>query len=152
MRTRRSDPRKAWRAGSALGLALITLVSGCGYVASGTWDDEDENWERAFGVELPEDVNLVHSQYWRGAHFTYECCWYFEIAPNAEFERELTEKGGLELHESWPELGAGAPAWFKPATSSRDFEIWGPPDHEPSEFRVYVERETRRIFLHDSQL
>ncbi len=135
-----------------LALFLLTLVPGCGYVASGTWDDDDENWERAFGTELPEDVELVHSQYWRGAHFTYECCYYFEIAPNPELEREPTENGGLELHESWPDLQADAPAWFTPARSGRDFEIWGHPNSESSELRVYIERETRRIFLHDSQL
>lgn len=146
----RSKPRRIGALG--LTLSLLTFVSSCGYVASGTWDDEDENWERAFGAELPDGVELVHSHFWRGAHFTYEAVYYFELAPNADFERELTQSGEYELHSSWGDPEPVAPSWFSSATSVDDFEIWAPIGAEFDGSRVYIERETRRIFLHDSQL
>lgn len=131
---------------------LLLLVASCGYGASGTWNDEDENWERAFGAELPDGVELVHSHFWRGAHFTHEAVYYFELAPNAEFERELTRSGEYELHFSWSDSEPVAPSWFSPAVAVDDFEIWVPVGAEFDGSRVYIERETRRIFLHDSQL
>ena len=38
-----------------LGCALI-LAAGCGYVKSGTWEDDPSNWKRVFGYGKPTDV------------------------------------------------------------------------------------------------
>ena len=47
-------------------LLVAALVSAsCGYARSGRWDDQPENWYRAFQTTKPADVVIVHSRYWR---------------------------------------------------------------------------------------
>jgi len=64
-------------------LLVVCCTAGCGYFASGTWDDDSKNWTRAFDTSKPPDVVVVHSRYSRFPHWTYEFEYYFHIAPNA---------------------------------------------------------------------
>jgi hypothetical protein len=57
-----------WRSW-CLGWSLV-LVTGCGYLKSGTWEDDPANWERAFRSAKPEDVAVVHSRCWRSPHWS----------------------------------------------------------------------------------
>ena len=60
-------------------IILLATLTSCGFLYSGTWEDEDENWERAYGVALPDSLTLTHSWYWRSPHFTMEYAFYFEL-------------------------------------------------------------------------
>jgi hypothetical protein len=67
-----------------LGLAAcLVLAAGCGYLKSGTWEDDPANWKRAFKSSKPDDVVVTHSRYWRAPHWSYEAGYVFEIAANA---------------------------------------------------------------------
>ena len=66
----------------ALSLPVAIVIAGCGYFMAGTWEDDPGNWGRAFESTKPPDVAVVHSKYWRSAHWTYEFEYFFEIAPN----------------------------------------------------------------------
>ncbi len=139
--------------GSRAAIALAVLASGCGYAASGTWDDDPDNWSRAYGSETPEGVEVVHSRYVRMPHFTYECAFHFEIAPNADFEREIfaaSELTELDERASMYTLG-DEPSWFTPGKRS-DYEIWTFADDPHGDFRLFIDRESRTLFVADGQL
>lgn len=135
-------------------LFLLTLV-GCGYVQSGTWEDDPQNWERAFHSTRPDDVEVVHSLYHRAAHWSYEFEYYFEIAANAALREQLFTENELVRLEGEDAVrrkrGLGdAPPWFAPKPAA-GYELWVYADRSGS-FLVLVDRETGALFLTDSQV
>ena len=68
-------------------LGLVISIGGCG--SSGTWDDDPQNWNRAFQSSKPKDVKLIHSRYWRSAHWSYEFEYLFEVEKNNKFREQL---------------------------------------------------------------
>lgn len=56
---------------------------------AGTWEDDPGNWSRAFQSTKPPEVAVVHSKYWRSAHWTSEFEYFFEIAPNPQLKAQL---------------------------------------------------------------
>lgn len=138
-------------------LWLVLNCAGCGYVASGTWEDDAENWSRVFGFEQPPGVVLVHSKYWRAPHWTYEAGWFLQIAPNADFERrlfelnELVELQGAEAAAALSNTVGTEPAWFTPL-SDEQYSVWIYATEPKGNFMVAIERETRTLFLSDGQM
>ena len=136
-------------------MLLLLNVSGCGYFSSGTWTDDPDNWERAFQLQKPEDVVVVHSQYWRSPHFTYEYRYFFEIAANEELEQQLFTENDLILWdnvESWDvaDVFYEAPDWFV-TKSLENYEVYQYQDEVNCNLLVFVERESRTIYLADYQ-
>jgi hypothetical protein len=76
-------------------LILSTIILGFSSCISGTWEDEDDNWKRAFNVELPKEIKMKHSWYWRSPHFTFEHQYFFEIEYNDSLEKVFTNANDL---------------------------------------------------------
>lgn len=138
-------------------LVLSLLLAGCGYIFSGNWEDDPDNWDRAFDTTKPDDVVVVHSQYWRAPHFTYEAGYLFEIAPNAAFRRQLFTESrlqkleGTELdHEARPCSG-NCPEWFAPKPLEA-YEVWSYQDDPHSHLRILIDKSTGHLFLGDFQI
>jgi hypothetical protein len=142
----------------AMFLALATITTSCGYAASGTWEDDPDNWERAFGFEPPDGIEIEHSSYWRSPHFTHECAYYFEIAADEPFEREVFETNemtrleGDSAKEAMHDTVGRRPKWFTPRRSADAYEVWTYADDPTGNFRLFIDRETRTLFLADGQL
>jgi len=132
----------------AAGLALI----GCG--ASGTWDDDPENWDRAFQSTMPPCVVVVHSHYWRSPHWSFEFQYFFHIRRNSALKEQLfTENTLVQLEEERATDAASdffgeKPSWFLPETP-RGYAVWVFADDPESMFRVFVDEETGDLFLTD---
>ena len=135
---------------------LLCCTSKCGYFASGTWEDDPGNWERAFQSKKPDDVTVLHSKYWRSAHWTYEFQYFFEIEHNGVFQGQLFTQNKLVRVEGKDALEAKSnffgepPAWFAPKTMDK-YEIWVYRDHQGN-FRIFVDTETGNLFLTDDQV
>jgi hypothetical protein len=134
-------------------LAILLVASwapGCGYFVSGTWDDDPRNWSRAFESEKPPDVVVVHSQYSRYPHWSYEFHYYFHIRANAALSRQLfTENRLVRVSAGWYRPPT-APAWFARGPMER-YDIWAFADEPRRDFRVLVERKTGDLFVTDQQ-
>jgi len=143
---------KKWR-GWCLGCSLV--LAGCGYLKGGTWEDDPENWEKAFRSAKPDDVVVVHSRYWRSRHWSYEAGYVFEIAANATFRQQLFSQNQLAQLDSPAEAKhmcfTECPTWFAPK-SVDDYEVWGYADDPEANFRVLIDRKTSTIFLTDFQV
>jgi hypothetical protein len=144
-----------WR-GWCLGWSLV-LATGCGYLKSGTWEDDPANWEKAFRSARPDHVVVVHSRYWRSPHWSYEAGYVFEVAANAALRQQLFRQNRLAKLEGpaaaeakrlcFPEC----PAWFAPK-SVDEYEVWRYADEPSSNFRLLIDRTTGTIFLTDFQV
>jgi hypothetical protein len=145
------------RAPLAAGIALALALGACGYVKSGAWDDDPNNWERAFETTKPPDVVVVHSHYWRSPHFTLEFGYYFEIERNASLREQLFSRNDLrevtggEAERVMGDVFGKPPAWFAPKPAA-SYAMWVFRDQPGRHFRVLVDRETGTIFLGDYQL
>ena len=61
----------------------------------GTWEDNDDNWERIFYEEKPENITVNNSWFWQSSHWTYEYCFFIEIKNNPQFISKLIEENNL---------------------------------------------------------
>ena len=136
---------------------LATLLAGCGYIQSGTWDDDPDNWRRAFRSSRPDDVVVVHSHYWRAPHWSYEAGYLFEIRPNDGLRTQLFGQNRLRKIQD-PErdpdarpCSAECPDWFAPKPLA-EYDVWAYEDDSTGNFRVLIDRATGHIFLGDFQL
>ena len=142
-----------------LGLWGLTVVlhAGCGYLHSGTWEDDPGNWKRAFRSEKPAQYVVLHSRYWRAPHFTYEFQYFFEIQANPAFKRELFSRNKLvllppdQVAEAKRDPFGHAPAWFCPKAADR-YEAWVYEERPRGNFKILVDKETETLYLTDFQV
>jgi hypothetical protein len=63
--------------------SALLIVTACH--ESGTWVDDPNNFKRAWGVDAPSGVQVVHSRYSRSAHFTREEVYYFQLRATSSY-------------------------------------------------------------------
>ncbi|HBC86708.1 MAG TPA: hypothetical protein DCZ94_07130 [Lentisphaeria bacterium] len=131
------------------------MLSGCH--KSGTWSDDSRNWERAFKSTKPTDVVVVHSQYWRSAHFTYEFAYYFHIKKNDALKKQLfdgnklKQVSGEEASLLFKDFFDKKPSWFIPNTAD-SYEVWTIEGESNGHFRLFIDKDSQDIFITDYQV
>ncbi len=121
---------------------------------SGTWSEDPGNFRRAWGVEPPAGVFVVHSWYTRSPHFTREEIYYFELRADASYARAFAEENHMTPTRSGPTLELPfmepRPSWFAPKPLA-GYEIWrAAPDGPPA--LVLWDAGTGSVFIHVAQL
>lgn len=120
-------------------LLSLMLTIGCGYFKGGAWEDDPKNFQRAWGMSPPEGLRVLHSWYFRSAHFTREEVYYFEIVGIQEFAEDFAEVNGMVLAE--PEslerfsFCVERPSWFAPK--------------DPEHYRIWTSRQPSGIVLQE---
>ncbi len=144
--------RRRWLVLVVTALAL----AGCGYAMAGTWDDDPGNWGRAFSSTKPPDVEVLHSKYWRSAHWTFEFQYFFHLRRNDPLRRQLIEQNKLVRLEGEAASKARSdsfgenPAWFLPGGIG-EYEVWVIGGNPNSHFRLFFRKATGDLFLADWQ-
>jgi hypothetical protein len=138
-------------------LILLSALSlhhvGCGYFSSGKWEDDPQNWKRAWGYSKPSEIVMIHSWYWRSPHWTREEAYFFQFKWHKELFQQLVDRNGMHLSKD----GSGKkiqessfcfdkPAWFIPRLESA-YEIW-----EGSNCLLFKDKSANEIFLYACQL
>ena len=136
-------------------LGLIILLGGCG--SSGTWDDDPQNWTRAFNSQQPKDINVIHSKYWRSAHWTYEFQYFFEIEKNDKLKAQLFSENklkkieGKEAEDAMSGFFGEKPEWFIPEEAD-EYEIYVYEEEPRGHFRLFINKKSGKIYLTDYQV
>jgi len=142
---------------SSIILLLLLALVGCGYFVAGTWEDDPQNWSRAFRSTKPPDVTVVHSRYWRSPHWTYEFQYFFEIAANIKLKKQLLAKNKLrqvtedEATKIKKNVFGDAPSWFAPK-SVTEYDVWVFADAPNRNLKVLVDKKSGVMFLSDYQV
>jgi hypothetical protein len=131
-----------------LALLLLALPS-CG----GTWIDDDGNFRRVFGFSKPQDVEVLHTYYWKSPHWSVEYSYFISLRVDAGFATRLTS-AGLMISVAPDEAvlnscGDKRPQWFlpKPLTS---YEAWIP--KAATGYRVFRDKAEGTLFLCDERM
>ena len=121
---------------------------------AGTWEDDPNNWHRAFGEDSPQDVSVVHSYYWGSDHFTHEYICYFEVQASPSWRsRYVADRGLQRVAESnaWSfrsRCGNELPDWYVP-DPVKQYDVWDLPGYHGS---VYINRTNGHMHFSESQL
>ena len=127
----------------------LSLLSACG----GRWIDDTKNFERIFGFRKPEDVQVLHSYYWKSSHWTTEYSYFIALQPSKEFLAGLTS--AKLMRETAPSetavssCGDQCPAWFLPKPIEA-YKMWVPNAGEG--YRVFRDRAEGIVFVCDTHL
>ena len=136
---------------TALLLLTAIAVMGCDH----TSNDNDKNFREIFRFPKPAGVTIYHSELWHGRHLFFllgESSWRMEMdAPDA-FVSTLTATGqGIftrHADNSNFVLSSQRPSWFAPKASSA-YERW---DTEDGRGSLFIDKQTKRLYLSDAQL
>jgi len=122
---------------------------------AGTWEDDTQNWYRAFKEQQPAQVKVIHSKYWRSNHFTEEYIYFFEVEATPDWRDAFLKNRGLtqvpsttarSFRES--EHLNGTPDWFAPEPVSL-YDVWDRAGYFGS---VWINKSNGHIFLYDMRL
>ncbi len=128
---------------------LLMFLASCG----GKWVDDAGNFERVFGFTQPEDVKVLHSQYWKSPHWTVEYSYFIALQPSQKFTAELTAPQLMTAVASDEKLldscGDRRPPWFLPKPLT-NYEAWLP--KTAAGYRVFRDRADDTLFVCDERL
>lgn len=136
-------------------LALLILgLTGCH--EAGKWEDHPKNFERIFHDSPPDKLVIVHSWFWRSRYFATEFAYFLQVKPNEDFRNGLWQNNHLKPavtekdREGLLDFSPPKPAWFIPKPIDQ-YEAWIYSDKPHRHFRVFIDKETRELFLCDYQ-
>jgi len=138
-------------------VAMLVVLVSAGCHPAGTWRDDERNWQRAFRSTKPADVVVVHSQFWRSAHWTYEFEYFFHIKSNAPLREQLFTANDLEeipgtnMATAVEDFFQDKPGWFLPG-SATNYDAWIYRTEPRGNFRVFIHRDSRDLFITDYQI
>jgi hypothetical protein len=120
---------------------------------AGTWENDPENWQRAFGENPPADVSVVHSYYWGSDHFTTEFIFFFEVKASPTWREAF-----IKSRDAVPVPGSnaccfevgydGTPAWFVPKPVEL-YEVWDRPGYRGS---LWLNKTNEHFYFYGVQL
>jgi hypothetical protein len=127
----------------------VLLLPACG----GTWIDDEQNFERVFGFDKPQDVQVLQSYYWKSSHWSTEYRYYISIRSSSEFAKGLTTAESVRpsvVEESALDSCFGnRPSWFAPKPLNR-YEMWV--SKVSHSYRVLRDKDEGILYVCDEQL
>ena len=126
---------------------MIASIFGCGSSA-GTWEDDAQNWNRAFNSTQPKDVNIIHSKFWISSHWTYEYITYLKFRASKKWINSFIQTNNLKVASGDFDLPDQAPNWFDPKIGQRAYI-----KNEFSQGSIYfVDHKTGEVLIYEIQL
>lgn len=130
-------------------ILICFTLSSCG----GTRENDDSCWEKTFGEEKPEDIELINSYFWKSSHWTYEFEVYMEMKYNQQWVLKMLDEYEMEatLDYSMNEIGFEntKPGWFAPK-KEEDYVLLQ--SHKLSEAKILIDKKTSVIYFTFNQL
>jgi len=138
-----------------IGFFIVALITSCGYLSSGIWENDDKNWSRAYGFPLPDSIKLINSWYWRSPHWTLEQAMFFEAKYNEGVKNSyILDTTIIELPYSDTikiSFFNDKPKWFLPKPY-KFYNIWKGNRNEFDNFLLFMDKESGNLFWTDFQI
>jgi hypothetical protein len=137
-----------------IGQVLIAVVfmlplSGCG----GTWVDDESNFKRIFGFDKPNDVQILHSYYWKSPHWSTEYQYYIALRSSNSFTSGLTAaqlmSPAVPDKDALARCGGNLPPWFVSKPLSH-YQMWIA--KSSARYRVFRDQDDNTLYVCDELL
>lgn len=126
-------------------VSLAALLS-CG----GTWENGDTVWEKTFNTEKPKEITILNSKIWVSSHWSYEFQSFMEVKSNKKLMDAFEKQYELENSSDFQVVEiTEKPLWFTPKTEEhyiiKESNLY-------NDFKIFIDKETKNIFITCSQL
>jgi hypothetical protein len=124
-------------------------MTGCG----GTWVDDEGNFNRVFGFDKPNEVQVLHSYYWKSPHWSTEYQYYIALRASTKFASGLTAaqlmSPATPNSDMREQCGSNPPQWFVSKPPSH-YQMWIPKNSD--QYRVFQDKDDGIIYVCDERL
>jgi hypothetical protein len=116
------------------------------------WEDDPENWKRAFKSAPPNTVKVVHSIYWEHPYIIfYDAGWAFQLKVSDEYKRRLTSSHGIaKVHPEDRIDLLESPVFSKTLWYIKKpldkYDVWISIDPD-TYYRIFIDKETGDVFI-----
>ena len=142
---------QTWKMPWQLLLLVVLLLASlsCG----GTWVDDKGTFNRVFGFSKPQDVDVLHSYYWKSPHWSTEYRYFIALKAPPKFTSGVTSAALMASvapdRNVLNSCGDKPPQWFLPK-SLTNYEAWVP--RAAVGYRVFRDKSDGTLFLCDERL
>ena len=126
---------------------LSFLFLACG---SGTFEDDPKTWNKVFGEDIPKEINVIKSKFWKSTHWTYEYELFVKFECNSQFLDEyFIKRYNLSKREVFATLYfEDSPKWFID-NDREDYNVWV---GKINSMTMYIHKKSNLVYLHSLQL
>jgi hypothetical protein len=135
--------------------SIFLFFPNCGIIKSGSWDDDEKNWNRVFNENTPKDIKIIHSYYSCGPYFIlYEGSYIFQIKASDNYLKELINDPFLRKSDITDNVnllarfGSVNREWF-PKKELSHYDVWIAKEGN-SNYMVYIDKHSNLIFISDT--
>jgi len=133
----------------------MLVLSSCGYLSSGSWENDKQNWQRAYNTSVPDSIILIHSYYWKSTHWTLEQAMFFETEYNERIIKNfLSDSSLIKMNTADTTIITffeKKPKWFVPKPYHH-YSIWKGVKNNNDNFLLFLDQENRHLYWTDYQL
>jgi len=130
-------------------ILVIPFLFSCG---SGTFENDPQTWNKVFGENIPKDVKVLNSRFWKSAHWSYEFELYIEYNATKEFNSKYLINRFNFNKTKTPMLNLmyeeEKPSWFVP----KEFDNYDIFESSLNNMVLFLDKSSRRTFLFALQL
>jgi hypothetical protein len=130
---------------------LFYFVLSC---STSKFNDSPEIWNKVYGVEQPQTIQIIHSHLWESGHFSLEYSFHFESSSNEDLEMGLIQVNELNQRpsgEGKDSYGVDTPSWFAPKGIGH-YTLWRTPVQSSKDFLLLIDNDTQHLFWTETQL
>lgn len=117
---------------------------------SGTFENDPESWNKIFGEDIPKEIEVLNSKFWKSTHWTFEFEFYCKLKADKKFIKEyFIDNYNLKKKEVFSSLNmVEIPSWFS-IENFDDYEVWTGNNFN---MKLYIHKNNNIIYLHCLQL
>lgn len=129
-------------------ILLLLITCSCG---SGTFENDPKSWNKVFGEDIPEEIEVRNSRFWKSMHWSYEFEFFAKIKSDKSFLKEYFidhyELNKSKIHATL--FLEEIPNWFLSDKDYKDFEIW---EGGPNSITLFLDKKEDIAFIHILQI
>lgn len=131
---------------------MILISISCLSCGSGTFENDPKTWHKVFGGEVPNEVEILNSRFWKSAHFTYEYELFMEFKSSQSFADSFFIKKFRFKPTKAPKFDLNydeeKPKWFVPK-SFEAYDVW---QSDINNMNLLIDKSSNLMFLYALQL
>lgn len=124
-------------------LILLTtfLFLSCG---SGTFENDPKSWNKVFGENIPEEIEIINSRFWKSMHWTYEFEFFCKLKSDQKFLNQyfIEHYNMKERKEKMVFHSDNKPKWF--IFNEENFKVW----EKEFQMTLYFNEKSNEAYLH----